>query len=233
MGVIYLRTNLVNGMRYVGQAEDFKTRERAWNCLKLRYANQLLTDERNKYGLKNFKSEILEECDNSKLDELERFWIKQLNTLYPNGYNNNEGGSIGFHHSEKTKEEISRKNSGEKNGMFGNTPWNKGVKGCFDEETLRKMSESNMGNTSALGHVVSEESKKLISARKKGVPNQKLSKQVDQIDMNTGEVVKTWESVAEAGRNGFKSVDRVCRGERPQAYNFYWKYNEKRLGNES
>ena len=31
MGVIYLRTNLVNGMQYVGQSTNFKQREYEWD----------------------------------------------------------------------------------------------------------------------------------------------------------------------------------------------------------
>jgi len=112
MGVIYLRTNLVNGMQYVGQTVDFKKRESAWKCIKWVYANKLLTEDRNKYGLENFKTEILEECDDSKLDELEIYYVDKLNTIYPNGYNDNEGGSIGFHHSEETKKKISESNKG-------------------------------------------------------------------------------------------------------------------------
>ena len=112
MGVIYLRTNLVNGMQYVGQTVDLAKREKAWKCLKWAYANKLLTEERNKYGLENFKVEILEECDDSRLDELERIYIEKYNTIYPNGYNDNEGGSLGFHHSENTKRKIGEAGKG-------------------------------------------------------------------------------------------------------------------------
>ena len=227
MGVIYLRTNLINGMQYIGQAKNFKKRETNWNCLKLKYANQLLNDEREKYGLANFKTEILKECDDEDLNKWERHYIVLYDTIYPNGYNDNEGGTIGFKHSERTKGKISEANSGENNGMYGKDPWNKGIKNCFSEEAIQKSSKSHMGNTSALGHKVSEETKKQISNTKTGVPNIALSKPVEQIDMKTGDIVKIWNSAAEAGRNGFKSISRVCRGERPHAYGYFWKYHKK------
>lgn len=211
MGVIYLRTCLVNGKQYVGQTKDFKKRESAWKCIKWAYANQLLTEDRNKYGLENFKTEILEECDNSKLDELERYYIEKLNTIYPNGYNDNEGGSISFHHSEETKEKISKANSGKNNGMFGAVPWNKGVKDCFSEETIKLMSEKAKGNTSATGHILNEESKNKISDSKKGVPNKKLAKRVIRI-LNDG-TTEEYDSAADSTRQtGYSHIDAACRG---------------------
>lgn len=223
MGVIYLRTNLVNGMQYVGQTKDFPKRERAWKCLKLRYGNQLLNEDRNEYGLDAFKTTILKECESQEeLNRWEKHYVKFFNTLYPNGYNDNEGGTICFHHSERTKQKISEANSGEKNGMFGKQPWNKGIQ--WNEEIRGKISKANIGNKCALGHTLSEETKKIISEKKKGIPNSKLAKPLVQIKPN-GDVV-TFESVADARNNGFKSVDRVCRGERPKAYGCEWFYLE-------
>ena len=112
MGTIYLRTNILNGMKYVGQTKNMKRRNINWNNTKFMYANQLLTDDREKFGLDAFETSILKECDNSELDYWERYYINEYNTIYPNGYNDNEGGSIGFHHSEKTKQKISNSEKG-------------------------------------------------------------------------------------------------------------------------
>lgn len=51
---IYLRTNKVNGMQYVGQTKDFNKREYQWNNLKQRYSNKLLQEDRMNYGFGNF-----------------------------------------------------------------------------------------------------------------------------------------------------------------------------------
>lgn len=40
-----------------------------------------------KYGIENFKVEILEEVRSDKLDEREKFWIENLNSYKPKGYN--------------------------------------------------------------------------------------------------------------------------------------------------
>jgi group I intron endonuclease len=91
MGVIYLRTCLANGKQYVGQTIDFKNREHQWKLLKWRYANQSLTEDRNKYGLDNFKTEILEECDIENIFDREKYYIEKYDTYY-NGYNETLGG---------------------------------------------------------------------------------------------------------------------------------------------
>lgn len=223
MGVIYLRTNLVTGMQYVGKAEDFKRRERDWRCLKWRYANQLLTDEREKYGLENFTVEILEECDNSRLNELERIYIEKYNTIYPDGYNDNEGGDIGFHHSERTKKKISYSNKvAAKKRMDelieqlkpyqykkGNKPWNYGVEGCYSEETRRKMSQSAKNKPP-----ISEETKQKMSESRKGVFLNKNGKTVYQYTLD-GDLVATYSSRNEAGRAiGVRgtSIGNCCNG---------------------
>ena len=119
---IYLRTNLVNGKQYVGQTSNFKRRENEWNCLATRYANQYVVEDREKYGLDNFKTVILAETDSMEnACELEQKYISEFNTIYPNGYNRaiggktNIGGIKGCHNGKEFKK--------------GNIPWNKDLKG--------------------------------------------------------------------------------------------------------
>lgn len=232
MGAIYLRTNKINGMQYVGQTKNFKAREKNWNNLKWGYANQLLTDDRIKYGLDNFDVVIIHKCADEELDHWEKYYIEKLNTIYPNGYNDNEGGSIGFHHSQHAKDKMSEAHKGKPS-------WNKGLKGCFCEETLKKMSEAKKGthhtdewkkimseknkgeNNSFYGKHHSEGTKKKLSELKKGKEpwnkgkkmteeqrqknienSKKRCKTVYQYTLNL-ELIKIWESLHECGRNGF------------------------------
>ena len=93
MGVIYLRTNLINGKQYVGQTKDFKSREYDWLNLNKIYAGALIERARKKYGTDNFKVEILKECDTlEELNKWEKYYISELNTIKPHGYNMTEGG---------------------------------------------------------------------------------------------------------------------------------------------
>ena len=112
---IYLRTNLINGKQYVGQTSNIKRRDYKFYNLKNFYANEYLTEERNKYGLENFKTELLEETDSrEKAWDLEEKYIKEFDTKYPNGYNFSNGGpgTNGFKASEETRKKISQKLSG-------------------------------------------------------------------------------------------------------------------------
>lgn len=103
---VYLRTNKINGKQYVGQTKNFRKRENCWNCYKELYANKLITEDRNKYGLENFETTVLAETeDKAEAWKLERQFVKQFNTKVPNGYNISDGGKgpVGTVHSEETK----------------------------------------------------------------------------------------------------------------------------------
>lgn len=164
MKCVYLRTNLINGKQYVGQANDFKQREYDWNCLKRSYAGSLINNARKKYGLENWKVDILKECGTQdELNQWEIYYIKVLNTKRPNGYNLTDGGegASGYQCTEEHK----LKNSLAKRGT--NHPnWGKHL----SDETKKKISEANKGRVSLLkGIPRTEETKKKISEAHKGI----------------------------------------------------------------
>lgn len=136
---VYLRTNLVNGKQYVGQTGDIETREKQFNRIRQRYANKILTKDRQKYGLENFKIDILAETDNQEEAwSLEQKYIIELNTKYPNGYNMSDGGfsSKGTKHSEDSKNKM--KEAAEKYWSCHESA-NKGIK--LSEERVTKQAE--------------------------------------------------------------------------------------------
>lgn len=227
MKTIYLRTNLVNGKQYVGQTRNMKQREYAWNCLKLRYSNDIITEDRDKYGLENFKTEILRECNDSEGDYWEQYYIKEYNTKYPNGYNISDGGigAFGIHLTPWNKgipmsEEAKIKLSETKIGCVS---WMKGKH--HSEETKKKISEAKKGSLPWIkGKHHTEESKRKMSEAKKGMlpPN---TKKVYQYTLD-GELVKEWESAKEAGRNGFicSSISLCCLGKRNKHNGYKWSF---------
>jgi hypothetical protein len=86
--VIYMTTNIINNKSYVGKDNTNKP--------KYMGSGLLLKQAIKKYGIENFKKEILEYCDTiTILNEKEIFWIKEKNTISPNGYNLTPGGSGG------------------------------------------------------------------------------------------------------------------------------------------
>ena len=55
---------------------------------------------------------------------------------------------------------------------------------------------------------------------------EKQSKQVDQLDGVTGELIRRWESTNECGRNGYtqSSVSQCCRGLRKKHKGYIWRF---------
>jgi len=90
--IIYLITNTINGKKYVGQhcgTTDSRWKQHLQAALKLEDPKPLYASMR-KYGIENFKYEVLEvlgnDADEALLDEREKHWIKHYNTL-KEGYN--------------------------------------------------------------------------------------------------------------------------------------------------
>ena len=50
------------------------------NLLKNKHCNSYLQNAVNKYGIENFKFEILEECDKEFLNSQENYWVQMLCT---------------------------------------------------------------------------------------------------------------------------------------------------------
>lgn len=95
MGYIYKITNQVNGKVYVGQTAH--TIESRWkeHTKASKYRKYPLYFAMRKYGIENFSIEQIEECSIEQLNERERYWIAQYNSL-KNGYNATTGGDNSF-----------------------------------------------------------------------------------------------------------------------------------------
>lgn len=121
--VIYKTTNLINGKFYIGK--DAKNRNSYLG------SGKILKQAIEKYGIENFKKEILEVCSSlEELDERERFWIRELNAI-EEGYNLTDGGTGGDTWSNIDLET---------HWNTGKTPWNKG-KVC-SKQIREKISQS-------------------------------------------------------------------------------------------
>lgn len=105
---VYKITNLINQQVYIGQAQDIeerwkKHREKGRNLNTSEAFNNPLYQDMKKYGLENFKFEILEECPISELNDKERYWISYFDS-FNNGYNRTEGGQNAPHPNKMTSE---------------------------------------------------------------------------------------------------------------------------------
>lgn len=156
-GYIYKITNKINGLMYVGKHAKPIFDESYWG------SGTILWNAYRKYGKNNFVREVIEFCDSeSDLNNRERFWIRELNTIRPNGYNITEGGEgvKGLKFDDKTKLRISRNRKGKcvgeshhwygkhlpvemrlkiSNTLMGKPSWNKGI--ACRPETKTKISD--------------------------------------------------------------------------------------------
>ena len=90
---IYKITNELNGKCYIGQSIDIYTRWRSHRSkyVQQHYHNKALYRAFAKYGIDNFRFEIIERCKRTELDMREKYWIKRYDS-YNNGYNMTKGG---------------------------------------------------------------------------------------------------------------------------------------------
>lgn len=89
---IYKITNIETGQSYIGQSANLRDRIRDHIKAGLGIAssnNRFYTEMKN-IGPENFMYEILEECDRTKLNERERYWIDFYNCI-DYGYNTLSG----------------------------------------------------------------------------------------------------------------------------------------------
>jgi group I intron endonuclease len=118
---IYKIVNLSNGKIYVGQSVSHILNHKRYRpyghegrfrC----HISEAFSTKKNqshylnnairKYGVTDFVVELIECCEIEKADERETHYIKELNSLYPNGYNLKNGGSV-FTHSDESKKRVS------------------------------------------------------------------------------------------------------------------------------
>lgn len=108
IGEIYVITNIVNNKQYVGQVRSHRlnsglykpfgsTRRLADHQSEARNNTKkkqctYLNNAIRKHGEDNFHVEIITRCDLSEIDDLETHYIKEYNTMFPNGYNLTTGG---------------------------------------------------------------------------------------------------------------------------------------------
>jgi group I intron endonuclease len=118
---IYKITNLTTGKIYVGQAVSHILnhkryrpygREGRFKC----HISEAFSTKKNqshylnnairKYGVTSFIVDLIEYCELNEANDREIHYIKHHNSLYPNGYNLKNGGSV-FTHSDESKKRVS------------------------------------------------------------------------------------------------------------------------------
>lgn len=157
---IYLVSNKLNGKQYVGQTINPHLPIGHGRILKSAY---------KLHGKDNFTYEPI--CkgitNRASLNAIERFWISVMDTVVPNGYNIDLGGSEGSTWTDERRKAVSIARTGKKlNRPLGSKSGMKGK--AYPEEGKRKLSEAFKGRVSPnIGRKASEETKAKMTASQK------------------------------------------------------------------
>ncbi len=159
---IYKTTNIINNKIYIGQHNGKNANYMGSGIILLRSIK--------KYGIDNFKKEILEYCETKELlNEREKYWINKYNSIKPNGYNIDIGGQGGdctiFMNDDEYKifcEKISIGKKGKTKGIPLSDLNKKGI-----SDGLKKYYK-NGGKNWNVGQETKQETKDKISQSLKG-----------------------------------------------------------------
>lgn len=147
---IYCYTNKINNKQYIGQTNDIERRKKQhiqdsihqYRGREVSY-NLPFHSAIRKYGIDNFNFEILEIINTDNWDDvndLESKYIKEKNTMAPNGYNLKARGeaNVGLNISKIPAEQISKIISDLKNGVE--------IKKIAEENNLSRSYISDINN---------------------------------------------------------------------------------------
>lgn len=175
--LIYKHTSPI-GKSYIGQTNNYKKRCSSHQISKV--SCRAFSNAIKKYGWDNFSHEILmEDLSVDQANYWECHYIKELNTVSPNGYNLTHGGANGIPSLETraiwSKQRLGRATSNETKLLLSRK-----LKGrVFSEDTRKKISIGLRNSekfkkaiarvtSSNIGKVVSIEVRKKISEKLKG-----------------------------------------------------------------
>ena len=207
MGHIYLITNLVNNKIYIGKTANSivnRWKEHVYDSNSNNFSNSLLHKAIKKYGESNFKIEELESCDDTLLNEKERYYIELYNSFFlkGKGYNLTYGGEGAVKYSDKEILSL----------------WNQGFRNC-EIANILKANEST----------ISLRVKEIIgpdAAQKRRSEFTKVK--IIQYDLN-GNFIQCWNSASKAEKVlgiSTGTITKCCKKERAFTGNCLWKYFE-------
>lgn len=205
-GVVYKYTNIINNKVYIGQTIDEEKRKEKWREINSPYAGSYINRAREKYGIASFSYEVIIEI----FDEDRASLKKRLNTL-----------EIKYIAEYRSSEEEFGYNLTTGGGASGR-------KQIVTNEARKNMSIAQKG----IKKPMSEEGKRNISEAHKGKKSPWRYKKVCQLDKETGELIKIWDSLTEAaasfGDNRVSNLTYAIRGKyRHKFYRGYkWVYYE-------
>ena len=225
MGIIYKIENLITHKVYIGQTKY--TLDKRWKQ-HIKESKEALDGIRQsfplfhrmiiKYGEQYFIPSQLEECEDSILDEREKYWIKQFDS-YNNGYNGTFGGQTTSINHPKDVSEFSL------SGVFI-----KHYNSVSEAKKEKNISASNIrhccnGDYKTCGGSIWQWGNDTKLNRELPT-NTGRERPIRQFDKQNN-FIKEFPSIAVAAReigSNYNSIYNVCRGKQKTAGGYKWEY---------
>ena len=237
MGYIYILTNKINNKQYVGQTicEDINKRWNQYKKIDKQCIGRCLYNALIKYGINNFKFQIICICFDEDCNTYEKEYIKKYNTIAPNGYNLMDGGNNSKHHPETIeliratlkgrltrpitdaiRLKLSESLRGDKNPNFGKK---------MSEEQKKKLSEIRIQLLKDGKILKNKITEKQLNALEKG--RELIRRKVGKFDNNN--LLEQFDSITEASNNtniSYSTISKVCNNTKGHktAGGFIWKF---------
>lgn len=210
MAYIYKITNIINQKIYIGKTEfsiDKRFSEHCRDAFKKDKEKRPLYAAMRKYGIENFRIEMIEETDSP--EEQEIYWIEYYGS-FKNGYNATKGGD--------GKRYID---------------YDLIIAAYKEMNNINEVARYFNIHADTVSNILKSKEIEITSATE--VNRAKQGKVINQYDLN-GKFLKSFPSARAAAielnkitstSNGSAShISDVCRGKRKTAYGFIWKFSE-------
>ncbi|MFA6711105.1 MAG: GIY-YIG nuclease family protein [Candidatus Caldatribacteriota bacterium] len=206
MGFIYRITNKINNKSYIGKTEtniETRFKEHIKESKRERSKNRPLYAAIKKYGIENFKIELIEEIVDN-LEEREMHYIQKYDTYGSTGYNATIGGDSKRYLNYDA------------------------IVNCYhQEQNITKVANLMRCDRKTVGNILRQNN--VITTSSGGMTRKKLGKPVKQYSLK-GEYIATYPSTGEAAFILFQNRDKrkhiaACASNiRKTAYGYKWKY---------
>lgn len=233
-GYIYKIVNDVNDKIYIGQTR--RTVEERWNYhiydTKNRSDNMIIHKSMNKYGIAKFHPILIEKIIEDslfklieKLNEKEKFYISEFNTVRPFGYNISIGGNVLDSNKVAIDQYDLNCNYIDSFESIVSASLMTGIPSASIEKCI---SEAAGSNKSAYGYVF---------VRSGSLPYQvnESNRKVSQYDLN-GNFVRSYNSIKEASditSISSSNINYCCQKKKYKtAGKYIWRYTDDVLTNE-
>lgn len=200
-----------NNSVYIGQSTDIYKRFEHYHNESCKKQKRLYNSFK-KYGSKNHKFEIIHQCDEGQLNELEKYYVDLFQSFNNKmGLNLKDGGGAYGKHSQETIEKIRQASTGRK---IPNRKWTESQRSKFIK-TMTGIKRPDMANRTGEKH-----------------PKSLCVIQMDR----ENNFINKYISLSDAEKHigiGNSHISQACRGIRMTAGGFKWMYAKDYYANNS